>query len=64
MTLEPELVPAVNCPRCGKPPALRISVFERQKKMNEADDAVVLSYKCRHCPEIYFITAKAYKGAA
>ncbi len=58
------LVLDIKCSRCGKRPGLRISSIEREKKMNEADDATILSYKCRHCGEVYVITAKAYKGAA
>ena len=58
------LVPNVECPRCNKRPALRISVFERNAKRHVDDDELVLTYQCRHCPEVYEITAKAYKGAA
>ena len=57
---------AVRCRKCGRPPALRISEQERDKKVAYHDDEVVLSYKCqnRNCGEMYHITAKAYKGAA
>ena len=58
------LVPAVTCPRCGRRPALRISVFERNAKRDIDDEQEVLSYKCRNCGEVYGITARAYKGAA
>ena len=58
------LVPDVECPRCHRKPALRISVLEQSEKMKQRDDLEVLSYRCRHCGEMYIITAKAYKGAA
>ncbi len=55
---------AIKCSQCGKRPAVRISTAEREQKQKEPDDAIVLSYQCRGCGEVYVITAKAYKGAA
>ena len=57
------LVPAVHCPGCGRRPAPRISIFERNEKMRIADSKVVLSYQCRNCGQVYEITAGAYKRA-
>ena len=58
------LMPDVVCRRCGKPPALRIPLSERNAKRHVDDDQLILTYKCTHCGEMYAITAKAYKGAA
>lgn len=60
------LRPAVCCPRCGAPPALRLVSRWRDWYLAEEPDAEVLSYKChiRICGTIYPITAGALKGAA
>jgi hypothetical protein len=64
---EPYLLrPAVDCPKCGARPALRVTRTIIAALANTPTTATVATYQCqrRGCGAVYPITADAYHRAA
>jgi len=64
---EPRLLRlAVDCARCGAPPALRVTPTIVAALANTPSSATVATYQCqrRGCGAVYPITAGAYQRAA
>lgn len=55
---------AAVCPRCAKPPRLRIPEGERELSREQNPDALKTTYQCHHCGHVYALTAGAYQRAA
>lgn len=62
--LTPGIRLAVTCPKCYRPPAIRVTQDEVEAKRAREPGYVVASYECRWCGERYPITARAYHDAA
>lgn len=54
---------AVKCPRCRRPPPLRISPLEKQLHAMVHPDTICQTHQCQ-CGETYAIPADAYQNAA
>lgn len=54
----------LKCPRCGKPPRLRITEAERDRAFAKAPGEVIGTYQCHHCNHIYDMPAAACQRAA
>ena len=55
---------AAVCPRCAKPPRLRIPEGERELSLGQQPDALKTTYQCHHCGHVYPLDAGAYQRAA
>jgi ribosomal protein S27AE len=55
---------AVKCPKCGRPPALRITEREKKLHADESPNAIAGTAQCSRCGETYAITAEAFHNAA
>jgi len=56
------LAPAVRCPKCGAPPAVRIPEARAREAAYLDPAEPTLSYRCK-CGEVYVMTAADYRDA-
>ena len=60
------LKPDARCPKCGRPPALRLDGFARALYAHLPPDQSVLEYQCNRegCRQVFKVDAGAFQRAA
>lgn len=55
--------PAVRCPKCHRPPAIRFTEREVLRARRDRQSARIQNYRCNRCGTVYWIQAKHIAAA-